>query len=356
VGRGEQREARIGKWVALGTAAGLLTVLIVAPPVVFAIFSGVLVGVFLSGLTHWVSRLTRLGRGWSLAIVVLLLLALATALGFLIAPTIGQQVAQLQRDFPASLRALYERVQQYAWVQQALEAVNADKVHEQLPGMVNRATRFLGSALGALGAFIVVSFIGLYFAADPRTYVEGVVSLAPPRYRERARQVFCELGHTLWRWLSGRLALMALNGTITSIGLSLLGVPLALTLGIIAGLLNFIPNFGPILAAVPALLLALMQSPTLALYVLIFYAAYQALDGYVFEPLVEKHSVRLPPAMTVIAQVVLGLLFGSLGVLLAVPLVAVCLVTYKMVYLESVWSEQVQLPGDKEGQPGHQCS
>lgn len=127
---------------------------------------------------------------------------------------------------------------------------------------------------------------------------------------------------------------MAANALLTWAGLSLLGVPLALTLGLLAGLLNFVPNVGPVVAAFPAVLIALTQSPQQALYVFLLYLVLQSVDGYVFTPLVQKRTVELPPALTITAQVLFGVLLGGAGVVLATPLTAATLVLVRMLYVE----------------------
>ena len=173
-----------------------------------------------------------------------------------------------------------------------------------------------------------------------------MVHLFPPQKRRRAQELLSALGTTLQRWLIGRLLLMTTNGIVTALGLWLMHVPLALSLGILSALLNFIPNFGPIIAAIPAVLIAFLEGPDKALAVAIFYVVYQNIDGYVFTPMVQKRTVALPPAITILAQVLLGVLLGTLGVLLAVPLAAAGLVAIKMLYIEDVFGEPIRTPAD----------
>jgi len=127
-------------------------------------------------------------------------------------------------------------------------------------------------------------------------------------------------------------------------GLIAAAAPLALTLGIVSGLLNFIPNFGPVLAAIPAALLALMQSPMLAVYVLLFYAVYQAVDGYVLTPIVEGRMVEIPPALILAAQVLFGILLGVFGLLLAMPITAAAFIFIKIAYVEGVLGDDGTSP------------
>jgi predicted PurR-regulated permease PerM len=192
------------------------------------------------------------------------------------------------------------------------------------------------AALGALVNAAIVLSVGLCLAADPRLYKSGLLRLLPPERRPRAREVLTQLGSTLRRWLVGRLVLMFVNAALTWAGLSLLGVPLALTLGLLAGLLNFVPNVGPVIAGVPAVLIALTESPQQAMYVLLLYVALQSVDSYIFTPLVQKRTVELPPALTITAQVLLGVLLGTFGVVFATPLMAAALVLVRMLYVEDV--------------------
>jgi len=155
----------------------------------------------------------------------------------------------------------------------------------------------------------------------------------------------------LWHWLGGRFGLMLANGGLTALGLWLLGMPLALSLGLLAGLLNFVPNFGPWIAAIPAVLVAFLQSPQQALYVALLYLALQSVDAYLLTPLVDRRSVELPPVLTITAQVLLGLVFGFIGILLASPLTAAAMILVKMLYVEDVLGDHVTGGG---GEPGRE--
>jgi len=142
----------------------------------------------------------------------------------------------------------------------------------------------------------------------------------------------------------GRAILMVVNGVFTALGLWLLGIPLALTLGTIAGLLNFVPNIGPIIAGVPAVLIAWTLGPVPALYVLLLYIFLQSLDGYVLTPLIQQRTVALAPALTITAQLLFGALAGTMGLLLATPLTAGTLVLIRKLYLEDVLDEEHGTP------------
>jgi predicted PurR-regulated permease PerM len=193
-----------------------------------------------------------------------------------------------------------------------------------------------------LADVVLLFFVGLYLAASPRTYTEAALKILPHPRRARVREVLSAVGATLRRWIGARLILMATNAIVTALGLWLLGMRLPITLGLLSGLLNFVPNLGPIIAAVPAVLLAFVEGPRMALYVALFYFGYQMFDGYVLTPLVQRRTVALPPALTIMSQVLMGVLFGTIGVLVAVPLTAAVVLAVNMLYLHDVLGEPAE--------------
>jgi predicted PurR-regulated permease PerM len=201
------------------------------------------------------------------------------------------------------------------------------------PGVVQRATRIANQLLQVLIALLVIVISGIYLAAAPRMYVEGLLMLVPHPRRPRYREVLGRLAITI-RWV------------ITAIGLKLIGVELWFILGLLAALFNFIPNFGPLISGAPAFLLALAESPTKAMWVVVLYIGAQSLEGYVLTPLVQRRAVELPPAVLILFQVLAGLLLGALGVVLAAPLLAVIVVAVKMLYVEDVMGDEAHVPGD----------
>ncbi len=163
--------------------------------------------------------------------------------------------------------------------------------------------------------------------------------------RTRVRQILVAVGDTLSWWLVGKVGSMLFIGVLTWIGLSILGVPLALTLGLIAGLLSFVPNFGPILSALPAILLAFVPpgSPMTALYVLLLFVGVQLLESNLVTPMIERRTVEIPPALTIVFQLALAVLVGGLGLVLATPLLAVLIVVIQMVYVEDILGDKQEI-------------
>jgi predicted PurR-regulated permease PerM len=199
---------------------------------------------------------------------------------------------------------------------------------------------FFSSTMGAVGNFFVVILLAIYLASEPRFYIRGLIKLFPKPRRHRATQIVSAIGETLEWWLIGKVASMLFIGLVTWIGLSILGVPLALMLGLIAGLLSFIPNFGPIISALPALLLAFIDSPMTAVYVLGLYVGVQLVESNIVTPLIERETVELPPALTIVFQLALAVLVGGLGLVLATPLLAVIMVLVQMIYVEDILGDK----------------
>lgn len=320
-----------------------------AADVLLLVFAGVLLAVLLRSLSGWLAERSPLSPGWALGVVVLAILALSTWAGALLAPDIASQADQLTAQLPQAAAEARTSIAQYRWGELLLQQVpNADDLADNQSQVLATATGFFSTTLGALANIAIVLFIGLYLAAEPRVYTGGLLRLVPRSRRRRASAVLTTIGYTLRWWLIGRAFSMLVVGSVTALGLWLLGVPLALTLGLLAGLLDFIPNIGPIIAALPGLLLALPGGPSQALYVVLLYLAIQTAEAYVITPLVERRAVLLPPVLTIVAQIVLGVAFGLLGLLLATPLMAVVLVLIKLLYVEDVLGDSLDVPGEPE--------
>jgi predicted PurR-regulated permease PerM len=195
--------------------------------------------------------------------------------------------------------------------------------------------------LGWLANIALIIVMGIYLAADPQTYVDGAIRLLPPSKRKRARQIINAAGADLRKWLIAMTLDMLFLGTLVGVGLYMIGVPVAFALGILSGLSVFVPYIGPIVATVPGLLIALSVSPTLALSAAAVYVVSQQLEGNIALPLLQRWTVSMPPAVSLLAIVAFGLLFGVWGVLLATPLAVVTIRIVRMAYVEDVLEENV---------------
>lgn len=331
-------------WLTVGvvTFVVLLALLVVlAIDVLFLLFLGILLAVLLNGLATALSKRTRLSYGLSLGIVGLGIVILIVLFGLLLGQTIVQQIEQFSEQIPQSVEELQSLLEQSTWGRTLLDQIPGDADLSRFlttggTNILSRATGIVSSTLGALANLFIVLFVGIYLAIEPDIYVESGLRLLPTGRRPRAREVLSALRDILQRWLFARFLSMTVVGILTMIGLLLVGIPFALILGLVAGILSFIPNIGPLLAIVPAVLVA----PQQALVVILLYTGVQAIESYLITPYVERRTIELPPAVTLVMQLFLSIVVGFLGLLLAAPLVAVIIILVRMLYVEDVLGEK----------------
>jgi predicted PurR-regulated permease PerM len=338
---------------AIYTIIGLVLLLIwYAIDILLLVFAGILLAVFLRGLGRWLSEHTPLSTGWAIGAVSALLVLLACGGTWKLTPLLIDQAGALAQDLPQAFNQVIERVQQVTFGRQIITAAPASQLFlDNQSTIVKQVTSVFGSIVGLATNLIIILFVGIYLAAKPGLYQRGIERLMPLDSRRRTREVLTTVGYTLQYWLVGQFFSIMVVGLSMVLGYTLIGIPLALVLGVLAGLLEFIPNFGPMLSVIPALLIALLTSPTKALYVLILYAVVQTLESYLLTPLVQQRAVELPPVVTIIAVVLMGKLFGVLGLLLATPLAAVVLVLVKLLYVEDTLGDRtIDIKGEEQAQ------
>jgi predicted PurR-regulated permease PerM len=212
---------------------------------------------------------------------------------------------------------------------------------QQLSGATRYLFPFLTSTAAVLAGLVLVIFLAIYIGAEPDVYHGGLMHLFPKRARGRAGEVLSEMAIVLRKWLVTQLIAMVVIGAVTTVGLLLLGVQAAFALGLIAGLLEFVPTVGPLLAAIPAVAMGFIDSPQTALYVALLYWGVQFLENNLLIPTLMRGGLDLPPALTLVAQALMTLLFGFIGLMVAVPLTAAIIVPIKMLYVEDVVGDQI---------------
>lgn len=345
-GRGLRKAAIVG----VGCVAAIVALHLLRPVanVLLLIFAGGLCAVFLDAVASALMKRTRLPRGAAVAVVVAVALAVPTIVGLAVGPGVAEQITGLFRSLPetwAGVRVWLEGTRWgpglLAWTPDIRHALSLDA-----PSVHGITVFFKTLFQGVIGVFLVV-VVGVYVALSPPLYVGAALRLVPRARRERFREVARAVAHALRRWLAGRFVAMATIGVLVAVGLSIIGVPYPLAFGFIAAVLEFVPYVGPVAAAIPALLVALAQSPVMALLTVALFVAVQLLENYVITPMVEQRAVHLGPAVLVSTQVLMGVLFGGLGVLLATPLAVVAVVAVQMLYVQDTLGETTRVLGER---------
>lgn len=348
----------------------LLTLLWYAAHVLLLAFAGVLLGVLLHSLARFLRHRLGLNHGLALTIVIVVLLGGLTGAVYTAGTTLGKQGQTLVRQLPEAYDKLRDQARTWplvgAWLggeedppgapgghasasppadrtnaptSQPTSQPTADEelqqtIKDAAPRVATTLRTLVGSVMNGLVSLVVVSVVGIYIAASPMTYCVGIVRLTPKRYRERAAQTIAATVYTLRHWLIAQGITMVVVGVVTGAGLYFIGIKLWLLFGVLAALFNFVPNFGPLISYLPAVLMAWSDDPSKVLWVTILYLVAQMLEGYVLTPLVQRRAVDTPPAMLIVAQVLMGVLAGPIGVMLAAPLAAIGLVIVRMLYVE----------------------
>lgn len=318
--------------------------LLYAAEVFLVVFAGLLLAVLFHGTSVWISKKTGIGSKWSLSISLIAPFLLLGLLFWFMAPEISAQASELADRVPKAARELEQKLMKYDWVNRLED--QQKNIQEALPSgskAMDIASRFVSSTFGALGNLVIALAIGIFLAVTPKVYFHGMIKLVPVAKRSRAKEVLEATRSALASWLAAKLIAMIAIGILTTAGLWIIGIDLALVLGIIAAVLSFIPNIGPIIALVPALLIAMVSGFDQVTYVVILYVAIQTFESYMLTPLLQQRMVDLPPALTISMQVLFGFLAGALGIILATPLTAAAMIMTKMWYVEDLLGDRSQV-------------
>lgn len=293
-------------------------------------------------------------------IILLILLAL---------PSLLEQFATLSSDFQQGVSEVVSQWQlikqdpkmreTFPYVATLQDVMKNFFGQDDLNEIFAEVTRQLGQAAGQLGgsvlpvvtglastilSLVIVIFLSLYLLAEPRKYEEGAIKLFPVWYRHRVRFIMDRIDYTLRLWLQGQLLLMIFVGFVTWLGLAILGLDQALALGVLAGLFSFVPNFGPIAALVPSLVVALVQAPQHVGWIVLIIYGTSFLQSQLIAPLLFEESLNLPPVIVLIGQIFAAIFFGFLGIMLAVPIIAILLVLVREVYIKDILGDNGSVP------------
>ncbi len=361
--------------VVLFGVAVFLLFLWVSRSIFITAFLGLLFGVSIMPAVAWLHRL-HIPRGIGATLVVIAFFAMLTGVGSLLAPVLQQQAVELQQRLPEAIDRIDRELLRRHILTSALEggveppaevkvtpaktaALRAEQAQtasdaatlrrsplrailgKQLGAIVPYLFPFFSTTIAAATGLILVVFLAIFFAADPDIYTTGLLHLAPQDRRDHFADVLATMGRSLRAWVAARSIAMITIGLVVTGVMALLGVRAYVALGVIAGLLEFVPVFGPIIGAIPAIALGFLDSPQKALAVLIAFVVIQQLEGNVLIPLLLQKAVEIPPALSLIVIASLAMVLGVLGVVIAEPLLAVTLVAVKMLYVEPIRGDRM---------------
>ena len=364
------------------------TVLIVALEYLLLIFLGILLSVFLTKTSALASRYLPIGYGWNLALITSLLIFSAIGGVALFGSKVYEKLQSTSQKLDEGTDELVKRIKGYPLAMNALNTIpfvkqllktepsqsktESDKAPQanssddqgegtdekterqhsskaseasaqSIPSVAGKVftvlNQILSTTLGLVANVGVILFVGIFIAVDPKLYRDGFARLFPLDRRRRVKDVLNEMGDTLFKWLLGRFMTMAITGVGTAAALFVLGVPLAITVGVITGLLTFVPNIGGITALFLAILVAIPQGGETVLWVVGLYAALQLIESNVITPLLQQHQTSIPPALLISIQVIMGAIAGFLGLMVATPLLAASLVLIQQVWIKDVLGE-----------------
>ena len=316
--------------------------------ILFLLFIAVLLAVYLSACTDWIGRRTHLSRGLALAAATVGSLLVATGIGALILPAVIEQTQGLIAAVPGLVKSLGNLStnlgNRYPVIQRALAQEGGGFVES----LVRDATTFVRGSLvpyltlgGALAVELVsVLAMALYLAREPAEYLEGLIRLVPPPYRHIARATLTDLGNTMRAWVWAQLLAMSVLALLTVVGLVILRVPYALAFGVFTGVVAIVPFFGTIVSTLlPATFVLVNGGWVHALLVALLGLAVHLVEANVVAPLIFEQRIKLPPVLTILSVLIMAVLIGVLGLLIAVPLLAALMVVIRHVLIGEVYNE-----------------
>lgn len=292
--------------------------------VIFLLLFAAIIGtIFLTAIGDWLQTHLKIRRGLALTLFLIVSVGVVILGGWLLGPNIADQFADLQVELPRAAHSLLTQMESHQWGQWLLkQSPGSEQISSGFSFALTRIGGIVVSSATVIAGLVIVLSLSLYFSVEPELYYNGMRRVIPERRRKQFDDCTSAVAAILRSWLIAKVISMSMVGVLISIGLAIVNVPLAGTLGIIAALMTFIPNVGPLIAVIPAALLALAISPVRGLLALLVFAIVFTLEGYVVTPILERNIVRLPPAFTLTMQLLLATVAGPVGVALAAPFAA----------------------------------
>jgi predicted PurR-regulated permease PerM len=346
---------RITRWVLISfLTIVLFFALWLIRDIVMLILTAIIFAVLLTSPIRFFTRL-NIRRPLAVLLTIILVIFLISLTITVVLPPLLEQISTLvSQTIPSATRQLQEQLKpevltaRYPFLEGLLQDVDLQTTFNQISSQVvervatftSQLFPFVGSVLSTVLSILIIIFLSLYFVADPKTHTDGMIQLFPKSYRPRAHEIMVQLFHAIRHYLRAQLVLMLLIGVSTGIMLAILGVPLYSALGTITGLFSFVPNFGPLIALVPVLAVAIINTPDKILLIVVVFYILQFVQSQIITPLLLGQGVNLPPAIILLSQIIAGIFFGFLGLLLAVPLAAIIVTLIREIYIRDILGDR----------------
>jgi predicted PurR-regulated permease PerM len=307
--------------------------------VVLLVFAGVMIAVFFHGFAGILQRNLHIGSKLSVVLSIVISLLLLIGFFWFAGARLQEQISQLSDTLPETIQNAKDKLNESSVGRKVLNFLNSSGNSKKTRSSVKH---FFSSSFGVISDLYIVLLMGLFFTAGPSVYKRGIIHLLPPKAKDKGKELLEKLNSVLKKWLKGQIIGILFIAILTAIALIIIGMPLVLTLALIAGLLNFIPNFGPIIALIPAVLISLLQGTDTAIIIICTYTFIQIIQSAIEQPLIQKKMVNIPPALIIVSQVAMGTLGGFWGVILATPITAVLMTIVNDLYIKQQNSEAVE--------------
>jgi predicted PurR-regulated permease PerM len=306
-------------------------------------FGAILVAVLLRLGAEPFIRWLSVPQSGALVLSGLLILIIVVGAGFLFETRIAGQMQDVLQRITSAEQVISASLQ-------GSEVGKRLLTHIQGQGfsLVGFVAQFFAVSVRFLAAVIVLLISGAYLAAQPNLYRDGLIQLFPPRLRASVAETIDDIGNALRLWLLGQLMQMVLIGLLSTVAALMIGLPAPIALGLIAGVAEFVPYLGPIIASIPAVLVAVTKSPEAVVWTGVAYVIIHQTEGNLIVPLVQRHLVSIPPALMLLGIVTIGFLFGPVAVIFAAPIAVVIFVAVKKLYIRDTLGEKISIPGESD--------
>jgi predicted PurR-regulated permease PerM len=320
-------------WQATAIICLFITILIIlriAFNILLMAFAGVLIAVYFKGLAEFLEKKLKLSRKLASFTSITGSILVLVLLIWIIGSTVQRQAVELSNALPNTINNARERLSQSNIGQKILTYLSGDNSQKLLDSILT----FFRTSFGVVGELYIILFFAIFFTADPSLYKNGILSLFPRNKKNTGETILHRIGVALKGWLKSMLISMVLITILLAASLSLIGLPVTIVLGLFAGMLEIIPNFGPIIAMIPGVLLGLTISSKTTVIVALTYISCQTIVGSFVTPLVQKKIIHLPPAVTFISQLIMGMMAGVMGIILAVPILSIIIILIDELYVK----------------------